>query len=136
MAKNNEQKLYAEAMEHALEVVKREGVEGLEREVRYRNSNPLPLNVSPTELTAVARQRAQTELICVATALAMTVMYDMHFPATTSTNLLRYYNDHVDEYRYDEKKLKAAQGRMDRNIAYTKMCAEYMRESKEDEKNE
>ena len=65
MAKvHREQQRYLEGMERALRIAREEGLEVLEKEVRYRSSNPLPCNVSPAELTAVAREGERRADVC------------------------------------------------------------------------
>lgn len=77
---SKEQGIYAQAMEHALNVAKEQGIEELEREVRYRQKTPMPLNVNRNELRAVIRSGMGKELMLIATSLAWTVQQDLNFP--------------------------------------------------------
>lgn len=110
---SKEQRLYLEGMAHALQVANKDGIEGLEREVNYRGANSLPLNVKSTELTAVARMRAQEELKIVATAMADTMANDMKLPPSIILDFLRKFNNKVDIFRYDKEKLAKTQAKLD-----------------------
>lgn len=114
MAKiTKEQKLYLEGMAYALQVAKKEGIEGLEREVSYRGANSLPLNVKSTELTAIARMRSKEELMIVATAMADTMNSDMKLPPSVVLDFLRKFNNKVDVFRYDKAALEKTQAKLD-----------------------
>ena len=133
MAKNSDMQLYVNGMQHAYNVVKQSGIEELERELKYRASKPLPLNVSRQELTAVARIRAKEELMIVATAMATTLTYYMKMPPSIIKDYLDHFNGLIDIYRMDDGKLKTDQDRLDKNYMMNQMLREYLEEDKESE---
>ena len=98
---SKEQKLYAQAMEHALDVVKKGGEEELEREVRYRQSRPVPLNVNRMELITTARGFASEELMIVATAMADTIANHLKLPPSVTLDYLIQFNKRVEEFHKD-----------------------------------
>ena len=128
-----EQKLYAEAMEHALKVAKTSGIDELEREVRYRQSNPVPLNVSRYELIAVAREYSKAELMFVATAMATTLTDKIKMPPMVIKEFLRHFNDLVDVYRADQEQFKLDQEKLDRNMILNDVCKNFVQEDENDD---
>lgn len=131
---NKERRAYNDGMAFALRVVQQSGIEGLEQELKLRGIKDLPLNVSSTELTAVARIRAQEELLMVATASASTLAEHIKMPPSTVMSYLKEFNNRVDLYRGNPEEYAAAQERLNRNIGLNEVCKSYAMEDKEDEK--
>lgn len=131
MAKD--QQIYLMGMEHALKVAKEYGVDELEREVRYRSINPLPLNVSRLELTTLARLRASEELMFVAVSMSKTLIDHMKMPPSVIIDYLRYFNDMVDVYRMNPEQFKADQDKLAKNHVMNEMCKSFLKEDKKDE---
>lgn len=129
MAKvNKEQQRHAEGMERALKIVKEHGVEALEKEVRYRSSNPLPCNVSPAELAAVARMRAKDELMFVATAMAVTLTEHIKMPPSIIMDYLQHFNDLVDVYRVDQERFQKDMAILNRNYVMNETIKAFLKE--------
>ena len=128
MANGKDMQFYTQGMQHALKVIKDCGIEELERELKYRASNPLPMNVSRQELTALARIRAKEELMIVATAMATTIAEDLHMPPIIVKEFLRKFNDRTDVYRMDKDKLKEDEKKLDSNYFMNKICKDYLEE--------
>jgi EAL domain-containing protein (putative c-di-GMP-specific phosphodiesterase class I) len=128
LKKNKEQDAYLMGMEHALDVVKRHGVAELETEVRYRHEKPLPLNVSPSELIAVARTQGviKRELYTQAIALAWAVTKEMNLAPSQVTKLLAAYNGKVDELRFDDEKAKACAEELGKYSKLNKAAKDYL----------
>lgn len=133
MAKNKEMEFYLQGMQHAVKVIQDSGIEELKRELKYRASKPLPMNVSRKELTAVARIRAKEELMIIATAMATTLTYYMKMPPSVIKDYLDHFNTLIDAYRIDDEKLKIDQERLDKNYMMNQMLREYLNENKESE---
>ena len=129
MAKNKEMEFYIQGMQHALKVIQQGGVEELERELKYRSTNPLPMNVSRQELTAVARMRAKEELMIVATAMATTLTDHIKMPPSITKDFLRYFNNLTDIYRMDPEQLKQDQERLDKNYYMNQICKDFLEEN-------
>ncbi len=110
--KSKEQRLYLDGMAFALRIAKSGGIETLEREISYRGIHDAPLNISQSELTAVARIRAKDELMIVATAMADTMSLDMKLPPSVILDFLRKFNQKVDIFRYDKEALEKAQEKL------------------------
>lgn len=128
---NKERKAYNKGMAFALRVVQQSGIEGLEQELKLRGISDLPLNVSSMELTAVARIRAQEELMMVATASASTLVEHIKMPPSTVMSYLKEFNNRVDLYRANPEEYEAAQMRLNRNIGLNEVCKSYQMEDKE-----
>lgn len=133
MAKNSEVQIYIQGMQHAYEVIKQSGLPELENELKYRSSNPLPMNVSRIELTALARARAKEELMIVATAMATTLTRDMKMPPIMVMEFLRKFNNRTDVYRMDNEQLAADQDELDHNYYMNEMIKNYLEEDKSNE---
>ena len=59
MAKlSKEQRAYLDGMAHALKIAKEDGIDGLEKELRFRGIQSAPLNVSSKELIMCAMEYA------------------------------------------------------------------------------
>lgn len=110
---SKEQRLHLEGMAFALKIVKKDGIDGLEKEIAFRGANAIPLNVSRYELTQVARLRAREELMIVATAMADTMSNEMKLPPSVILDFLRKFNQKVDVFRYDKEALEKAQTKLD-----------------------
>lgn len=129
MAKiTKEQKLYLDAMEHALKVAKEGGIEELEKEVRYRSSNPMPLNVSRKELTQVAIRQAKDELMIVATAMADTISNHLKLPPSIVLDYLRQFNKRVQEFHEDPEQYEAVQTKLDKDFGMNEVCRKFNEE--------
>lgn len=133
--KGKEERMYLEGMGFAWRVFQREGAEGLEREIKYRGANNVPLNVTSKELTAVARARARDELMFVATAMAETLSKDLKLPPSVLKEFLSGFNEKVELFRYDHEAFENAMSELDRNFAMQNMCKRFLREGKEDGEN-
>ena len=114
---SKEQKIYAQAMEHALDVVKKDGAEELEREVRYRQSRPVPLNVNRMELITVARGFASDELMIVATAMADTIANYLKLPPSVTLDYLIQFNKRVEEFHKDPELFKKVNKKLESDYA-------------------
>ena len=128
---NKERRAYNDGMAYALRIVKQSGIEGLEQEVKLRGIKDLPLNVSATELTALARIKAKEELLMVATASASTLTEHIKMPPSTVMSYLKEFNSRVDLYRANPEEYEAAQTRLNRNIGLNEVCKSYTMEDEE-----
>lgn len=136
MAKlTKEQGIYLDAMEHALKVAKDHGIDELEREVRYRSSNPMPLNVSRVELISSARYMAKEELMYVATASATALTEYMKMPPSVTKEYLKNLNELVEVYRMDRVKYQHDQGVLNSNFAMNETCKSFLKEDDGNESN-
>ena len=115
-------------MEHALRVVQIQGVEALEREVRFRNKHPMPLNVSHKELRQATRLYAKDELMLVATSMADTISNDLNLPPSMCLEFLRKFNEKIDIFLADEDAYKAARDKLNQNFALNEVCKRYVNE--------
>lgn len=131
---SKEQKLHLEGMEHALRIAKQDGIEALEKEVRFRSNNPLPLNVKRQELAAAARALQHDELMYVATSMAMTMVEDVKLPPSMITEFLHKFNDRINTYRFDPERYKADGEKLNRNYALNKVCQSFVEEDERDDK--
>lgn len=131
---NKERRAYNDGMAHALKIVQQSGIKGLEEELKLRGIKDLPLNVSATELTAVARIRAKEELMMVATASASTLAEHIKMPPSMVLTYLKEFNNRVDLYRGNPEEYAAAQERLNRNIGLNEVCKSYTMEDEEDGK--
>ena len=127
-----EQKLYAQAMEHALDVTKKHGVEELEREVRYRQSQPVPLNINRQEFIAGTRAFASTELMIVATAMADTISNYLKLPPSVTLDYLRAFNDRVEEFHKNPKLFEQTCKKLDADYGMNEVCGRYKKELEEE----
>lgn len=128
-----EQSAYLMAMQRALDIVKSKGVEELEKEVNFRCNNRLPLNVSPDELTEIARLRVHDELMCVSTALATALTDGLKLAPSYITEFLIIFNQLVDVYRADPEALKKAMDALGRYPQFDEIQERYSK-YKEDNK--
>lgn len=132
MAKNKEMEFYVNGMQHAYNVLKQGGIEELQRELQYRASNPLPMNVSRQELTALARARAKEELMFVATSMATTLTKDIKLPPMMVKEFLVKFNDRIDVYRMDKEQYEVDQSKLDNDYLLNQMVRDYLEEEKKD----
>jgi hypothetical protein len=129
MAKiNKEQRLYLDGMAFAYKIAAQQGIDSLEKEIKFRGMNNVPLNVNRYELTQIARERAKEELIVVATALAETVTQDMKLPPSVAMDFLKKFNDKVGVFRYDAEALGKAQAKLDSMYALNEMVKQFNEE--------
>lgn len=135
MAKlSRDQRMYNMGMEHALSVAKRLGMEELEKEVRHRSSNPMPLNISKAELTAAVRMGAKNEIEVIATAMADTITNHLAFPPSMVIEYLRQFNKKIDEFRDDPVALEKAKMQLNRDYGMNSICEKFIKEDMEKEK--
>ena len=111
-----------------MKVAKEQGVEELEKEVRYRSSRPVPLNVSVAELTAVARGRAKEELMMVATAMADTIANHLKLPPSIVLDYLRAFNKRVQEFHENPEQYEAVQSKLDKDFGMNEVCRKFNEE--------
>ncbi len=126
-----EQHIYLQALEHALKIAKNGGVEELEKEVRFRSSREVPLNVNRNELIACTRVYAKEEFMIISTAMAITLTEHLKLPPSILKDYLKYFNNLVQKYRDDEEKCKTDQQKMERNYSLITLCREWDKENKE-----
>ena len=124
-----EQQIYLQALEHALKIAQDNGIEELEREVRYRSQRKVPLNVSRQELIACAREFAHEELYIIATAMAKTLAEHVKLPMSMLKDYLKHFNDLVAVYHADNDKYKADQKELSVDYRLNEMCREYTEEN-------
>lgn len=126
MAKlSKEQQAYLDGMAFALRIAKKDGIEGLENEIKFRGTTNVPLNVSSKQLAAVSRARIQDELLFVATASASTLADYIKMPPSRVLDYLKEFNRRVDIYRTNPEVYKEAQQKLDRNIGLNEVCKSY-----------
>lgn len=129
MAKlSKEQRIYMDAMAHSLKIAKEDGIEGLEKELKFRGIFNLPLNVSGKELTACAREHAKVELLFMATASAMTLQKDLLLPLVVVKEYLTAFNNRVQEYRYNPERFEEDSEKLSRSIGLNEIYKQYMEE--------
>lgn len=80
MSRTKEQRIYLEGIAFAYKIAKEQGIESLEKEVKFRGANNCVLNVNYSELVAVTRGRCKDELMYVATASAVTLSEVLKLP--------------------------------------------------------
>ena len=127
-----EQKIYAQAMEHALDVARKHGVKELEREVRYRQSKPVPLNINRPEFIAATRGFASTELMIVATAMADTISNYLKLPPSVTLDYLRAFNDRVEDFHKDPDLFEQTRKKLDADYGMNEICERYRKEIEEE----
>lgn len=129
MAKlSKEQRIYMDAMAHSLKIAKEDGVEGLEKENKFRGIHNLPLNVSSKELLACTKKYAQKELLFMATATAMTLQKDLLLPLLVIKEYLTAFNNRVQEYRYNPERFEEDSEKLSRSIGLNEIYKQYMEE--------
>lgn len=130
---NNTIDTYNMGMEFALRVAKKEGIEGLERELRARRTSPLPLNVSRNDLAQYTRSNIKTELMIVAVAMVYELVEGLKLPPTTILKYLHGFNERIDVYRYDMDTFKKDGEKLDKDGALNSICRKFV-EERENEK--
>ena len=136
MAKlSRDQRMYNMGMEHALSVAKRFGVEELEKEVRHRNSNPMPLNISKLELRAAVRAGASKELMIIATAMADTVSNFLKLPPCMVMEYLQQFNKRVDEFIDNPELLDETKLQLNRDYGMNSICEKFNKSDENKEEN-
>lgn len=133
--KNKEQRIYLEGMAYAYKIVKEGGMEALEREVKFRGLNNIPLNVNADQLIAISRGRSKEELMFVATAMAETMTEYMKMPPSIIKDYLKKFNERIEEYRMDPEVFNKAQDNLNRNIGLNEMVEQYRKEDMNNGKN-
>lgn len=126
---NKEQQIYLQGLERALKIVRTEGIEALEREVRYRSSKEVPLNVSRQELLVCARGFMQEELEIMATASATTLVENVKLPPSILKEYLTHFNNLTELYHKNDEEYQAAKKEIERNYALNIACREYEKEN-------
>lgn len=115
-------------MEHALEVAKKHGVEELEREVRYRQSMPVPLNINRQEFIAGTRAFASRELMVVATAMADAITNYLKLPPSVTLDYLRAFNDRVEEFHKDPALYERTKAKLNTDYGMAEICKKFIEE--------
>ena len=133
--KNKEQRIYLEGMAYAYKIAKEGGMEALEREVKFRGLNNIPLNVNADQLIAISRGRSKEELMFVATAMAETMTEYMKMPPSIIKDYLKKFNERIEEYRMDPEVFNKAQDNLNRNIGLNEMVEQYRKEDMNNGKN-
>lgn len=133
--RNGETWAYNQALSRALKIVKEQGIEALEKEVKMRGIYDIPLNVSPDELTELTRLHIHDELMCVSTALATALTDGMKLPPSYITKFLIIFNDLVDVYRADAEERQKAMDALGMYPEFDQINQKY-NEYKESKKND
>lgn len=133
MAKlNKEQQAYLDGMLFAQRIAKTKGLEALDKEIQYRGISNHVLNVDKRELIGAAVEIFEDELQLVGTASAVVIAEDFKFPPSKALEYLKHFNNHVDEYRMNPDKYKAARERIERNYGLNMICAQWQEENNGD----
>lgn len=125
---SKEQKAHLDGMAHALKIVKEDGIEGLEKEIKFRGIINTPLNVSSKELIAFSREYAVKEIHFMAIAAAMTLTKELMLPFASVKEYLTAFNNRMQEYRYNQQQYEEDCKKLNRSIGIKEICKEYMEE--------
>ena len=125
---SKEQRAYMDGMVHALKIVKEDGIDGLEKEIRFRGIINTPLKVSSKELVACARAYSKKELLFMATAAAMTLTKELMLPFASVKEYLTAFNNRIQEYRYNQQQYEEDCKKLNRSVGLNEICKEYMEE--------
>lgn len=125
---SKEQQIHLDGMGFAYRIAKSEGVEALEKEMKWRGVHDMPLNVNHRELTQLARIRAKDELRILSMAMAETMSVDMKLPPSVIVDFLRKFNARIELYRYDKPAMEQAQHRLDSMYSLNETLKKFIEE--------
>ena len=127
---NKEQISYMAGMNYALELVKKGGVEELEKEIRFRGAAGVCMQLTRKEAIALARDVYKQELAYIAAGVAWGLK-ELHLPPSITIEFLRTFNDKVAEFRDNHDEFLRITELLGKDTAMNQAVKNFMKEDKE-----
>lgn len=124
--------MYRNGFARCLTIVETLGLEQAKLEAKNRGARPHAIaGVSSYELRNAARKEAKVELEIVATALATSLIDELHLPNSVINKFLYEFNHRCDVYRYNPEEFEKAKYHLDAMPVVTEMANNFMNDKKE-----